>query len=110
MAKGRWTLALSGAAERDFADIVAWTAENFGARQADNYARLIENALEKLGEEPYAPPSRDRGGDIGAGLRSLHLRRPGRHLILYKVEDQAVMVLRILHDSMDVTRHVPPGA
>jgi toxin ParE1/3/4 len=34
MAERRWRVRLGAAAELDFANIVKWTAENFGARQA----------------------------------------------------------------------------
>ncbi|MGD9965645.1 MAG: type II toxin-antitoxin system RelE/ParE family toxin [Hyphomonadaceae bacterium] len=45
--------------------------------------------------------------EIGSGYRTIHLARPGRHLILYRVEGTAVLIVRILHDSMELSRHVP---
>ena len=51
--------------------------------------------------------------DIGEGLRVLHVARGGRkghHFVLYRVQSQAkpptIDVLRLLHDFMDLRRHV----
>lgn len=61
------------------------TIENFGERQAETYAETLTLALEVLheGPEPLGAKARD---DIGPGI-----------------------VLRLLHDSMDLARHVPPA-
>jgi toxin ParE1/3/4 len=32
--------------------------------------------------------------------------RAGRHLIFYETQNETVVVLRILHDSMDYTQHL----
>ena len=37
MAERRWRVRLGAAAEVDFANILKWTAENFGARQSRVY-------------------------------------------------------------------------
>jgi plasmid stabilization system protein ParE len=34
---GKWTVLLIGEAERDYAGVIRWTAERFGARQAEIY-------------------------------------------------------------------------
>lgn len=104
-----WTTILGGEAERDFVNILSWTTENFGVRQARAYAQLITAALDEIAEDPYSPRSRARGNDIGEGYRTLHVSRPGRHLVLYRPrQEREVLVVRILHDSMEVSRHMPP--
>jgi len=51
--------------------------------------------------------------EIRGDLFTLHIARGGRrgrHLILFQVESSApdrIVVLRILHDSMDIARHLP---
>jgi toxin ParE1/3/4 len=85
-----------------------WTTENFGARQASAYAALIDAALDRLKDDPFAAPSKNRDDDIGAGFRTLHVARPGRHLLLYRVEGTRILIVRILHDSMELSRHLPP--
>jgi len=41
MAPPKWRVRLGAAAELDFANIIKWTAENFGARQS----RFCQNIL-----------------------------------------------------------------
>lgn len=107
-----WTVRLSAQAEMDFADILAWTAENFGEFQADTYAETLTLAFEALydGPDPLGAKARD---DINPGLRSLHVARQGRsgrHFVLFRqAHDLCIDVLRLLHDSMDLARHLPPG-
>lgn len=47
--------------------------------------------------------------DIAPGLRLLHAGGRGRHVLLFRpAGDNVIMVLRILHDAMDLARHIPP--
>ena len=105
----RWTVHLSNPAESDYGDIVAFTAERFGARQAVAYERTLKLALNALVAGPEVRGS-SRRDDIGIGLRTLHVARKGRrgrHLILYRAgPGDVIEVVRILHDAMDLARHV----
>lgn len=69
----RWIIDLSAAAERDFGEIMSWTAQTFGVRQAKAYAKLIDATLEKLARDPLALPSRARDDELGPGLRTIHV-------------------------------------
>ena len=109
----RWAVRLTSAAEADFAQIVRWTAGQFGARQAQTYARTLSLAIVALsteGPEVLGSLSRD---EIAAGLRSLHVARngrKGRHLVVFRVrtvdETPVIEVLRVLHDAMDLRQHL----
>jgi len=111
-AGGAWTVRLAAAAEADFRQILAWTRERFGKAQAFAYADTIALALEALHEGPETIGVKPRG-DILKGLSSLHVARQGRkgrHFILFRVtrgaQPEVIEVLRILHDSMDLPRHL----
>ena len=104
-----WKPRLSQKAQRDYANISEWTEETFGARQADLYAALIDAALDRLEADPFAAPSRNRDEELGGGYWTIHISRPGRHIMVYRVEGEHVVIVRILHDSMDIARHLPPG-
>jgi toxin ParE1/3/4 len=49
--------------------------------------------------------------EIGAGIRTLHVARQGRkgrHFVAFSVtEGHIINVLRLLHDSMDLAKHLP---
>jgi toxin ParE1/3/4 len=109
-----WPVRLAAAAENVFRRILAWTLENFGEMQARNYAETISATLEALVDGPTILGARTRP-DIGRGISSIHVARHGRrgrHFVLFRAgrhENRDVIdVLRILHDSMDLQRHLPP--
>ena len=108
-----WPVRLTAAAETDFRGIVQWTAERFGRAQARAYAETLSMALAALAVGPTAIGVKPRD-DIAKGLFSFHVTRSGRkgrHFVIFRVarnQDPAIEVLRLLHDSMDVPRHLPP--
>ena len=48
MAERSWKVRLGAAAELDFANILKWTAENFGARQARLYRDILVQTIGEL--------------------------------------------------------------
>jgi toxin ParE1/3/4 len=110
MIEQEWRIRLSAFAELDFANILKWTTENFGARQSRTYRDTLVRAIGELANDPNLTGSKARD-DILPGLRTLHVARHGqrgRHFILYRiVEGRIIEVGRILHDQMDLSRHAP---
>ena len=108
----QWRVRLGAVAEVDFANILVWTTENFGARQAAIYRDTLVRAIGELANGPDVPGSRARD-DIMSNLRTLHVARHGRrgrHFLLYRaVEGRIIEIGRILHDQMDLQRHLPQG-
>jgi toxin ParE1/3/4 len=110
--KAAWRIRLAAAAEADFENILLWTEEKFGAKQARIYAKTLALALETLTAGPNATraPRRD---DIGKGVHTLHVARRGRkghHFVAFRIgrdeHGDVIDVLRLLHDAMDLPRHV----
>ena len=107
-----WKVRLAAQAESDFSEIITWTLENFGERQAETYAETLILAIEALhdGLEQLGAKARH---DIGPGISTLHVARQGRsgrHFLVFReANDQYIDVLRLLHDSMDLARHIPPA-
>lgn len=109
-----WTVRLSAAAAADYREILRWTKERFGAEQARVYAGTLSSALTDLAAGPAISGAKERP-EIGASIRTLHVSRKGRkgrHFILYRVallpQQNVIDVLRLLHDGMDLARHLPP--
>jgi toxin ParE1/3/4 len=114
VSKADWTVRLSRAAEADYQHILRWTAKNFGSVQARAYANTLSSALKALSAGPEIIGAKKRG-DIGKNIRTLHVARnghKGRHFVMFRVStvqgQKVIDVLRLLHDSMDPQRHVPP--
>lgn len=103
-----WPVRLSRAAEADFEEIIAWTVEQFGERQALVYANTLSAAIDALHLGPTVAGVKQRP-EIGSGICTLHVAREGkrgRHFVLFRVSgdhDRATIdVLRFLHDAMDL--------
>lgn len=89
-------------ADRDLSSIHLFTYEKWGSEQARKYAALLEDALIKIAEEPERVGTRDQSS-LRPRCRSIHVQR---HFIFYRIAaDDALEVLRILHDAMDIERH-----
>ena len=108
MSSRKTKIVLGRRAEDDLANVAAWTAENFGARQADAYIDAILDTIDELAAgQPIRSKARD---EISADLRTLHMAKPrrrGKHLLMYLESEDTVTILRILHDSMEIARHLP---
>lgn len=103
-------LVLSEQADADIDAIVLWTEEHFGVRQAEIYLKRIDSTLQALTRDPMPAGSRARDEDLARSYRTLHLGRRSRHVVCYRVEEHRVFIMRILHDGMDLARHLPDDA
>ena len=110
MGEERWRVRLGAAAELDFANILKWTAEHFGARQSRIYRDTLVRAIGEFADGPEVAGSKPRS-EIMAGLRTLHIARRGRrgsHFLMYRAAPNGTIeIVRILHDRMDLQRHIP---
>ena len=111
--KQRWTIRLAEAAGQDYQAILRWTVENFGRAQARTYAKTLNSALQDLAQGPDVIGARLRE-DIGPDIHTLHVARhgrKGRHFVVFRIvpspDTSIIEVLRLLHDSMDLPRHLP---
>ena len=104
-----WKVRLSESAQRDFDEIFLWTVEHFGIDQARAYRGVILDALQALREGPDIPGARLHPG-LPRAFKTLHVaraRKRGRHFIVFDASTKRrIDVLRILHDAMDLPRHV----
>ncbi len=110
MTQASWKIRLGEEAERDFAQTLKYTHDTFGAQQVAVYRATLIDALAELASGPDALGSVARD-EIFPNLRTLHVARQGRrglHFIMYRaLSDSVIEVIRILHDRMDLARHVP---
>lgn len=113
MGDSRWRVRFTATAQEDYQDILQWTVAQFGLTQARAYAETVSAALEDLCVGPGILGVKARS-EIGPNLYTLHVARngrKGRHFVLFQTGpaqgDEVITVLRILHDSMDLQRHLP---
>ena len=98
-------LALAPAARRDLDEIWDHTVRGWGAAQAERYLRGLQRVLQTLQEFPELARERP---EFRPPVR-LHPYR--RHLVVYRVEGDDLVVLRILHQrrNWQVLLADPPG-
>jgi toxin ParE1/3/4 len=106
-----WTVRLVEVSERDFQEIIERSAQDFGPLQAQIYAQTLGLAIEALRKKgPEAIGVKERS-EIGPGIFTLHVAKRSRkasHFLVFRVlEVRTIEVLRILHERMDLARHIP---
>jgi toxin ParE1/3/4 len=109
---------LSAAAKEDIVQILAYAQASFGEIARIRYERLLIAALRDIAS-PERVGSVARA-ELGNGIRSYHLRhsreraraehgivqRP-RHFLLYRATPRIIGIGRVLHDAMELQRHLP---
>jgi toxin ParE1/3/4 len=107
---------ISRAAQSDIIDILAWTQDQFGEQARRRYEKLIATGIRDISSAPARPGS-IACPELGDGVRTWHLRgsrsrtgsgvvRRPRHFLIYRVDGEIVVIGRLVHDAMELRRHV----
>lgn len=87
-------------AEADLDEAADYTIERWGGEQARSYIATLRADIARLAEFLHRFPVHE---PTGLGLRRM---RSGHHFVYYWVGDEAVEVVRILHERRDPTRNL----
>jgi len=93
-------LRISGPAKDDLIAIGKYSEQMWGADQKRKYLDGIKQSLKSLAQNPALGIHRD---EVDQGLRSHPVER---HMVFYRESVNEVIVVRILHQSMDVERNI----
>lgn len=91
---------LSPLAEADFDKIWDYSEERWGRPQAVRYVRDLDATCTGIAEGRVSSLSVE---DIRSGYRKTAC---GSHMIYFRLDGHDIEVVRILHQSMDVGRHL----
>jgi toxin ParE1/3/4 len=94
------SITLSPKAQQDFIDILRYTGETWGEAQLLTYRNKINEALQVIGANPQRGRQR---ADLPSAYFSYTV---GSHVIVYRLGVDDVAVVRILHQRMDLGRHL----
>lgn len=86
---------LTERAKQDLENLTDFSMMRFGHSQTRAYLRHLESALTQLSEMPTLGRFRP---ELAHGLRSYPC---SRHTIYYLEQDNGVVIIRILHQSME---------
>lgn len=87
-------------AEKDLKGIARYTRRTWGLEQTRRYLRALHERMQELAANPNLGVTRH---DVAEGYRSARI---GHHHVFYRPEDDTIVVVRVLHESMDVQRHL----
>ena len=92
---------LSPAAQADLEQIWNYTRDRWGVDQAEEYLRELQRAIERAAANPRIGRACD---EIRPGYRKL---AAGSHVLFYRMNAEGIIdVVRVLHERMDVDRHL----
>ena len=87
---------LRPAARAELASVWRYTAAQWGTEQADRYVGDIVRQIELITEFPEM-------GSHAKGLDDRYRKvRSGYHRVIYRIEEDEVVVVRVLHFKQDV--------
>jgi toxin ParE1/3/4 len=85
---------LSRRADQDLIDIYLYTLDRFCLSQAENYVRGITDCFEMLSGNPHI-------GRLADNIRkNLRRHEHDSHVIFYRDDGEAVLILAVLHRNM----------
>ena len=91
---------LTPKAAEDLDGIHEYTITNFGLEQARDYLNDLHRRFGDLAERPALGRRADR---LAPELRRYPYRS---HVVFYVPETEGVLIVRVLHESMDARRHL----
>ena len=91
---------LTQKATDDLDAIYEYTITNFGLEQAQSYLLGLHERFEDLAMRPALGRSAER---LAPKLRRYPYRS---HVLFYVPEDEGLLIVRVLHESMEPLRHL----
>ncbi len=86
-------------AQQDLENILDYTLEQWGKRQAVRYLEALNESVQLLANNPKLGMPRE---NLAPGLLSFPYKS---HIIYYCKAKRDIIVVRVLHASMDSVRH-----
>ncbi|MBA4763118.1 type II toxin-antitoxin system RelE/ParE family toxin [Sphingomonas sp.] len=83
-------------AHADLREIGDYSDSRWGREQAQRYLEAIADSFDQISEMPLAGSDQ---AEVSPGLRKW---RSGSHNIFYRVREDVVLIVRVLHARMDV--------
>jgi len=93
---------LTDAAVSDILEQAAWYEEQSGLKLARRWEQAITSALLRIAATPTAgAPCAFKASEL-TGVRRVPVPRFPKHLVFYRVRNQELIILRIVHGARDL--------
>ena len=93
-------LVIAPAAQNDLKDIYQYGLRQWGLTQSESYLSTIKNQFWLLTQQPLMGTERP---ELLANIRSLPIES---HTLFYRVTNNRVEIIRVLHGRQDPQRHL----
>ena len=93
-------LTVTPKAESDLTEIWMYSCKEWGDDQADTYLDQLEAGMKQLLDHPLLGANYSH---VLPGYRRLQLKH---HAVFYQVSEREVLVIRVLHEDMDVPQRL----
>jgi toxin ParE1/3/4 len=95
---------VSDAALADILEQFDWYDQRSGQILARRWETAITSALIRIVKNPHSgAPCRFDAAEL-QGLRRMTITRFPKHLIFYRIEDNEIIILRVIHGARDLER------
>lgn len=91
---------VSAKAEADLYDVGLYTQNKFGVQQRNQYLDEISVKFQLLTEQP------ELGQDRSTLKADCYSSLIGSHVIFFKKTSYGIRIIRVLHQSMDLSTHI----
>jgi toxin ParE1/3/4 len=92
---------LTNKAKADLKSIGRYTADTWGREQRDRYLALLDKCFHELAVNSL------KGRDCAAIRPGYRKQGVGRHIVFYRaIAEDCIEIVRVLHERMDVERHL----
>lgn len=90
----------SGKAEEDLIEIYRYGFLNYGEQKADLYVGTLKDKCQILANDPF--PYRE----YDEFIPPVRIHSHKKHLIIYTAEKDRILIIRILHERMNVHKQL----
>ncbi len=90
----------SKGAENDLVEIYHYGFINYGENKADLYIEALKEKCQFLADMPNLYPDCD---EFNPPVKIHHHQK---HLIIYVIETDGLLIVRVLHERMDIQQHM----
>ncbi len=87
-------------ANTDLEDITDYTAQTWGAKQAKKYNKSIRNKIQSIARGEGTLQA------LNVQRANIYQARVNRHLIIFEQSAEEIRIIRVLHEAMDIPRHI----
>ena len=90
----------TNAARKDLREIFTYTTKTCGRVQARQYSEQLKQHTTAIGEFPaHSKPILDASADV-------HQSHYRKHIFVFERKGDKILIVRILHEAMNIPRHL----